>query len=122
MTSKRQCLDTNTNIIANILNIKRIGKNLYKKLRLIFDEKIDKNLELRPIFNEKIGENLYKKLWLTLAKKISKSLKKMLKTSFIHNNIHFKKKVAIFILETNTKIYEPKIYNEIIVNLIYDIK
>ena len=54
MTRKKQYLDINKDISYNFLNIKKIDKNLYKKLKLTINKKISKISELWPIFNRKI--------------------------------------------------------------------
>ena len=106
MASKRQRLDTNISISNNSLNTKRIGKNLYKELGLIFDERIGENSELKPTLDKKIGKNSYKELKSTSAKKIGKSLNKKLGPSFAYNDMHLKKQAVMLITETSSKIYE----------------
>ena len=115
-------MDINSNINDNFLNIKKIGKNLYKELELISIKRIGKNLELGPTFYKKIGENSYKKLRPTLTKKIGKSSNKRLGPSFIYNNRYLKKKIVILIKKTNSTIYEPKTYDEAIADLIHSIR
>ena len=66
-----------------------------------------------------IGENSYKKLGPTPTKKIGKNLNKKLGPSFAHNDIHLKKKATMLIIKTNSKVYEPKTYDEVITNLIH---
>ena len=104
------------------MNIKKIGKNLYKELESTFNKKIDENSKLEPIPNEKIDKNSYEELRSTPAKKIGKSLNKKLKPSFVHNNIHLKKESAMVIIKTNSKIYKLKIYHKVIGDLIYSTK
>ena len=79
-------------------------------------------MELWLTLDKKIGKNLYKELELTPSKKIGKSLNKKLKPSFTNNDMHLRKKAAIFIIKTSNKVYEPKTYNKVIANQIYDIR
>lgn len=122
LTDKKQYLNINKCIYGYFLNIKKISNNLSKELGSIFDKKIGKNSKLDSISNNKINKNLYKELKLTFVKKIGKSLNKILKSSFIFNNIHLRKKIAISITKTSSKVYKPKIYNRAITNPIYSIR
>lgn len=98
-----------------------MAKNSYIKLELILDKKINKNSKLGIILNKKINMNLYIELRPTLVKKIGKNSNKKLRPSFIYNDIYLKKKFVL-ITKINNKIYEQKIYNKAIANLIYSIK
>ena len=86
------------------------------------NKKIDKKSELGPTLDKRIDKNLYKELGLTPTKKINKSLNKKLRPSFVHNDMHLRKKTAISIIKTNSKVYKLKIYDEAITNPIHSIR
>ena len=75
MASKKQYLDINKSVSNNCLNIKKVGKKIYKKLRPIFDKKIGQNSKLGTILNEIIGKDLFKELRPISAKKNRRKLK-----------------------------------------------
>ena len=91
-------------------------------MKPILDKRIGKNSKLESTPEKKIGKNLYKELKLTPAKKIGKSLNKKLKLSFTYNNMYLREKAAMSITKTRSKVYELKTYNKAISNPIHSIK
>ena len=46
-------------------------------------------------------------------------MNKKLRPSFTHNDMHLRKEAVMSIIETNSKVYEPKSYDKAIANPIY---